>query len=251
MKLEIEFSIDKNKSINLNYNYYITSAIYNLIYKHNIGFSKQLHDEGYKIGNKTFKLFVYSRLMPDKYIIQGANMIIKKGKMRLYVNSPVKEFVNSLGNSLIKEGKMQIGEETFNINNIYLEDNNYFDYRTKFKVLSPIVVTTADKINGVMKPRTVHITEDKYIENIKSNLLKKYFIVKGKLPGHLDIDISFDTNYLKKSKRGNLIDFKGVKIKGYICPFTMECDSDLKKLAVDCGLGENNSIGMGYITEQK
>jgi CRISPR/Cas system endoribonuclease Cas6 (RAMP superfamily) len=30
----------------------------------------------------------------------------------------------------------------------------------------------------------------------------------------------------------------------------MKCCDDIKKVAVDCGIGENNSIGMGYILEK-
>lgn len=247
MKLEIELYADKEKSINLNYNYYITSSIYKLIADHDMNFSKYLHDEGYKLGNKRFKLFVYSRLMPDKFNLQGPNMIIEKGRTRLYINSPIKEFINSLGNSLVKEGEMRIGKEIFKVENINFKDNYDFNYETEFKTLSPIVVTTKKEIDGEIKPRTVYITEDKFVENIKNNLLKKYFLINGKLPDDMNIDISFNDRYIEKNKRGNLIDFKGIKIKGFICPFTMKCASDVKKVAIDCGIGENNSIGMGYI----
>lgn len=251
MKLEIEFIINKTKKINFNYNYYITSAIYNLISEHNKDFSEMLHNEGYKIGNKKFKLFVYSRLMPQKFTIDRSYMVIEKGITRLYVNSPVKEFINSLGNSLIKRGSMKIGDEEFQINNIYLKDSIKFNYETKFIVLSPIVVTTGEEKNGKVKPRTVHITEDKFIENIKNNLIKKYFLVHGKLPDNMCIDIKFDEEYIKNNKKGHLINFKGISVKGYIAPFIMRCSDDIKKVAVDCGIGENNSIGMGYIMEKK
>ena len=247
MKLEIELYTDEKKVINLNYNYYITSTIYKLIEDYNMSYSKYLHDEGYKLGNKKFKLFVYSRLIPDKFNLQGPNMTIAAGRTRLYINSPIKEFINSLGNSLVKKGEVRIGKEMFQVKNIYLKDNYNFDYKTEFKTLSPIVITTKEEIDGEIKPRTVYITEDKFVENIKNNLLKKYFLVNGKLPDDMNINISFDERYIEKNKRGNLIDFKGIKIKGFICPFTMKCASDLKRVAIDCGIGENNSIGMGYI----
>lgn len=247
MRLEIEFIIGETKKINFNYNYYLTSAIYNLISEHNEEFSKMLHDEGYKVGNKKFKLFVYSRLMPDRYTVSGQFMIINKGITKLYINSPVKEFINSLGNSLFERGSMKIGDEEFRISKAYLKDDTVFDYETNFITLSPIVVTTGVKKNGQVKPRTVYITEEKFIENIKNNLLKKYFLIHGKLPENMSIDIEFDKDYIDKHSKGHLINFKGITVKGFIAPFTMKCTDDIKKVAIDCGLGENNSIGMGYI----
>ena len=250
MKLEIEYITYKTKKINFNYNYYLTSAIYSLISEHNEEFSKLLHDQGFMMGNKKFKLFVYSRLIPERYTVDGNSLVINKGITRLYINSPIKEFINSLGNSLVKRGGMKIGDEEFKVNNIYLKDNPVFNYETKFITLSPIVVTTGVKKNGCIKPRTVEITEKKFVDNIKKNLLNKFFLLHGKLPDNMNIEISFDQEYIKKHRRGTLINFKGITVKGFIAPFTMKCTDDIKKIAIDCGIGENNSIGMGYIMEK-
>lgn len=251
MRLEVEFITQEKKKLNFNYNYYITSAIYNLIAEHDEDYSKFLHDEGYLVGNKNFKLFVYSRFMPEKFSVSGDYMIIEKGKSRLFINSPVKEFINSLGNSLIKKGSMKIGQEDFKINNIYLKDDISLDYETKFIALSPIVVTTGIEINDEVRSRTVYIDEPKFTENIKNNLLKKYFLVYGKLPENMSIDIEFDKRYMEKNKKGHLINFKDITIKGFIAPFTMKCEKSIKRVAIDCGIGENNSIGMGYIKEAR
>jgi len=251
MRLEIEFFSSEIKKLSFNYNYYITSAIYDLISEHNKDFSQMLHDEGYKVGNKKFKLFVYSRLMPERYSIDKDYMIIHKGITRLYINSPIKEFINSLGNSMMKKGLMRINDQIFKVNNIYLKDDFVFDYGTEFVTLSPIVVTTGIRKDGQVKPRTVHITDSKFIENIKNNLIKKYYLIYGKLPENMSIDIKFDKEYIKRNRRGHLIHFKGITIKGFIIPFVMTCANDIKKVAIDCGLGENNSIGMGYIMGKK
>jgi CRISPR-associated endoribonuclease Cas6 len=250
MRLEIELFAKEKKKINLNYNYYIISAIYHLLSEHNRDFSEMLHDQGYEIGGKKFKLFVFSKLMPEKYTIEGNSMIIKSGITRLYVNSPVKEFINCIGNSLMKIGNLKIGKEEFVVSNVYLRNQVDFEYETEFVTLSPIIVTTGEMQNGQFKSRTVHISEEKYIENIKNNLIRKYFLIHGKLPQNMSIDIQFDEKYTKNN-RGKLIDFKGITVKGYIAPFKMKCSEDIKRVALDCGIGENNSIGMGYIMEKK
>lgn len=251
MILEIELYAKSERQLDLNYNYYLTSLIYRLLSQHDEDFSSMLHDRGYVVGNKKFKLFVFSRFMPESYSIEGQYMLIKPGKCRLYINSPVERFIECLGNSLLKNGSVRIDRDEYIVNNVYLKDNTSFDYETEFRTLSPIVVTTAMETEEGLKPRTVYIDEPKFIDNIKNNLLKKYFLVHGKLPVNMSIDIEFDQEYLRTKPKGTLINFKGITLKGFIAPFKMRCSEDIKKIAVDCGLGENNSIGMGYIMEKE
>jgi len=221
-----------------------------LLSQHDEDFSSMLHDKGYVVGNKRFKLFVFSRFMPESYSIKGKYMLIKPGKCQLFVNSPIRRFIECLGNSLLKNGEVRIGRDEYIVNNVYLKDNASFDYETEFRTLSPIVVTTARETKEGLKPRTVYINEPKFKENIKNNLLKKYFLVHGKLPDIMGIDIEFDKGYIASRPKGTLTTFKDITIKGFVAPFKMRCSEDIKKIAVDCGIGENNSIGMGYITEK-
>ncbi len=250
MRLEIELIAEGEKRLDLNYNHYFTSLIYNLLSQHDEDFSAMLHKEGYSLGTKKFKLFVFSRFMPASYGIEGRFMVIKPGICRLYVNSPVDRFIECIGNSLINNGAVRIGRDEYTVRNVYLKDKSSFDYETEFLTLSPIVVTTGKEVDGEIKPRTVYIHEDKFIENIKNNLIKKYFLVHGRLPENMSMDIEFDKEYIKSRPKGNLIRFKNITLKGFVAPFTMRCSDDVKKIAVDCGLGENNSIGMGYILEK-
>ncbi len=251
MRLELELIADETKKMNINYNYHISAAIYNLLSQHDQSFSAMLHNEGYKLGNKKFKLFVFSRFMPASYRIEGEHMIINPGICRLFINSPVSRFIECIGNSLIKNGIVKIGGDEYRVVNVYVKDKAVFDYETEFLTLSPIVVTTGREVDGKIKPRTVYIHEKKFTENIKNNLMKKYFLVHGRLPDNMSIDIQFDEEYIKAKPRGVLIRFKNVNIKGFIAPFKMKCSDDIKKIAIDCGLGENNSIGMGYILERE
>lgn len=251
MRLEIEFIAEDEKHLDLNYNYYLTSFIYNLLSQHDEDFSAMLHGEGYALGGKTFKLFVFSRFMPRNYSIKNGCMVIRPGICELFVNSPIKKFIECIGNSLIKTGNVRIDRDDYKVKNVYLKDETSFDYETEFRTLSPIVVTTGKEVGEEIKPRTVYIQEEKFIENIKNNLLRKYFLIYGRLPENMNIDIEFDREYIKAKPRGTLIRFKNVTIKGFVAPFKMKCSEDIKKVAIDCGLGENNSIGMGYIMERK
>jgi CRISPR-associated endoribonuclease Cas6 len=251
MRLEVELNADSELRLDLNYNHHINSLIYRLLFQHDKEFSSMLHNRGYVAGNKRFKLFVFSRFMPESYSIDGKYMLIKPGKCRLFINSPIEKFIECLGNSLLKNGTVRIDRDEYRVNNIYLKDNSSFEYETEFRTLSPIVVTTARETDEGLKARTVYINEPKFTENIKNNLLKKYWLVHGKLPDNMGIDIEFDQNTIRSRSKGTLTTIKGITLKGFIAPFNMRCSKDIKKIAIDCGIGENNSMGMGYIIERE
>lgn len=249
MKLLIEFDIKGDRLLDYNYNYNISSAIYYLLAEQNQEFASRLHNRGHEIGNKKFKLFVFSKFMPASFETSKNGILIKRGRAKLYVNSPLKEFIYYLGSSLMEKGYMRIGNDNYDIANVHYEvvANRQFDYESTFITSSPIVTTTSTMIDGKIKNETVHITEPKYVENIKNNLLKKYFLIHGGLPDDMNIEIEFDQDYIKKNPRGKLITIKGITVKGYIAPFKMKASEDVKNVAIDCGLGEKNSVGMGYM----
>lgn len=49
-----------------------------------------------------------------------------------------------------------------------------------------------------------------------------------------DVSIRFDEKYVKNN-RGKLIRFKNVTLKGYMSPFKMTGDKEVKYAALSCG----------------
>ena len=249
MKLIIEFDIKEDMLLDYNYNYHISSAIYSLLAEQNQEFASKLHNRGQELGNKNFKLFVFSKFMPAKFETSKNGILVKRGRAKLFINSPLKDFIFYLGSALMEKGYMKIGRANYYVANIEYEvkPTKKYNYESTFITSSPIVTTTSELIDGKMKTQTVHIAEPKYVENIKNNLLKKYFLIHGELPDDMNIEIKFDEEYIKKKPRGKLITIKGITVKGYIVPFKMKGSDEVKNVAIDCGLGEKNSVGMGYV----
>lgn len=244
MRIKINFYSEKKQRLDLNYYYYLSSLIYRHLQSSNSDFSSMLHDKGYVLHNKSFKLFTFSQLFPGSFHRDGRYMILN-GNVTWYISSPVKEFILYFAESITSAGAVKIDGCTLEISDVSVLKPPQYSRQMSFKALSPIVVTTCENIDGEMKPRTVKIEDSRFVENIKNNVLRKYFILNNTLPDDMSFNISFKD--VDKYSKGKLINFKGTFIKGYQAPFEFEGNPELIKVACEAGLGEKNASGMGFI----
>ncbi len=244
MRIKIDLEVLQPQTIEINYNYYLSVLIYCLLRESDVDFSSKLHSHGYTIGNKTFKLFCFSKLILAKYSVNGDKLTVKD-RMHWYISSPVGEFVYHLADGLLKKQKMNIGQGKFYIRSVEILKSPKFEGEMKFRSLSPITIHTVEVEDGERKTVSCAPHEMKFVENIKNNLLRKYFLLQGKLPDDMSIQFAVDEKYLRD--RGKLIAYKDTLIKGYQVPFRLKCDSGLMEVAYDCGVGEKNSAGFGFI----
>lgn len=249
LRLQIELQSKDKACIDINYNHFVTASIYEAISQYDNDFANYLHEIGFRRGAKSFKLFVFSNLFPDKYSIKEHLFCIHEGRIKLFINSPINRFTECILQTFLSRGFITFGGINFEIKEIFSLPYEYEDGEEDYVALSPIVVTTGVEVSDQIKPRTVRIDEEKYVINIKNNLSKKYALLYKKQMDN-DISIRFAEKYVKNN-RGKLIRFKNVTLKGYIAPFKMAADKEVKYVALSCGLGENNSIGMGYIMEKR
>lgn len=88
MRLKIEFTC-KNLTLPIAYQSAVQGMIYSIFDKEKYG--KFLHDEGYHIDNKIFKMFVFSNLF-GKYTMDNKT-IVYSNKTCLYIASQSEEFI--------------------------------------------------------------------------------------------------------------------------------------------------------------
>jgi len=244
MRVKITLQALQPQTIEINYNYYLTSLIYHLLSESDVDFSTKLHSEGYALGNKNFKLFCFSRLFPSNHSINADKLIIK-GNMDWYISSPIKEFILHLADGLLRRENVNIGQGEFHIRSAEMLRPPVFAGEMSFKSISPITTHTAEIVDGERKTIHCPLSSPKFAENIKNNLIRKYFLLHGTLPQNMSIGFSIDDKYLED--RGKLIAYKDTRIKCYQIPFNLKCDSKLMEVAYDCGIGEKGSAGFGCI----
>ncbi|OQA92126.1 MAG: CRISPR associated protein Cas6 [Elusimicrobia bacterium ADurb.Bin231] len=271
MQLKLKLQAQQ-QTVPINYQHFLSSAIYNYLATADIKFSSDLHE------SKNFKFFTFSWLQfPRKKIINSSIKILSP-EFFWYISSPWNEFVQNLVNGLLELGGLRIGQYTFPITQtetlpdvILIEAKNL-----KFSCLSPLVITTKKEYNGKLakyyyKPND-NLSE--ISEKIRQNLINKYTTFFGKEPKDTKLKIEFDNVYIKSPKaqvlmhyiksifsnshslpsihhsgrseesRGKTVD---IKIPAIMCPFTVTGSQELIKFGYECGFGELNSAGFGMV----
>ena len=246
MRIKISMVSEGVQTIDINYNYHVSSFIYKCIDASDKGYSQFLHDQGYVEDNKGYKLFCFSMLIAENYKVDGSNFIID-GKVDLYVTSPMKKFLMAFVDIIAMNPDVKIGNGSFRITNIETMIEPDFRDEMRFRCLSPVAMATAVLgENEKLKKIDLYLEDKKYAENIRMNLISKYKILFGREPDNTEINIEFMN--IEKFKRGKRIQYKdNVSIKGYLAPFKMKGSTELMKVAYECGLGDRNSLGLGMI----
>ena len=270
MHLRIKAFTKTPCKISYNYQYVLHSAIYSLIQKSSKEYSEFLHHKGFELNErsandesknikKIFKLFTFSKLkfFPNNRTKYGFENV---KEIEFNFATPVKKSFEHLVLGIFSNSEIILNFQNrntkFNIQSVETIKEPSISGEEKFICLSPICTSTVRIKNGKREQHFLNYMDpkerSKFIQNIKSNLIKKYKTIyeKDYRNGNLDFQFSFDPEYIvkKEGKISKLISFKNnIKIKAYEAPFTIKADPELIKIGYDCGFGEKNSAGFGMV----
>lgn len=229
-----------NLCLPIHYNYYIQSAVYNSI---DDALATFLHEKGYSLDKRTFKMFTFSRLLGKFSINKNENTIIFAGETKLILSSPIDHFCQSLVNGLLTRGKIRLGEAEVAIERVYLKKPNIKLNQVKLRTLSPIVVYRTDlKEDGRKYTQYLKPGDPEYSTLIGDNLRKKYQAFYKEEPPQGEIQVS----PLGRIQE-HIIKYKNFIIKGYSGDILLTAPVPLLQLGVDGGIGGKNSQGFGCV----
>ena len=243
MRIILKLRSSTTFSINFEYHSKIQGFLYSIL--KNTSF-EYLHDK------KGYKFFSFSNIFKDKSDVNLFNLIISSPSCKL-----IREIAYHL--QKIKE------------NNIPLEIGNIFELKS-FKILNynlsfPIKIITATPIIiRIPLKRFSEYSEnstpynmiywrdshplDLFIEFLESNLKKKYY----EFSNYPIKDRIFEQFTFKKQVSTRiLLENKFIPIIGSLWEFSFfkHVDQDIQLFALDCGLGERNSMGFGFMNPIK
>lgn len=249
MRIKLTFSIDKNTALPINYNYLLTSLIYSILSSSSRKFSHFLHEEGFRDEGKRFKLFTYSQLLFAKKRIQKDKIVNLGENIVWFISSPKDEFVQHFVDGLFKKKTIRLGKELLIPEKVETLPGPEFKEVNYFTCLSPITMST--KVENGEDNLQLHyyrLGEDGFAEKLRQNLLRKYRLLYQKEPEESTLEIKFDQDYINRHQQvSRLIDFKGIKIKGWMVPFWTKGSQELVKVGYGCGFGDKNSAGFGMV----
>lgn len=232
--------------IPLDHQHAVASLIYSTLGSASTNFTAKLHDVGYQQAGRNFKLFTFSRIHTRSARVLDENLVLQDPVIELQISSPVIEFIDLLVKGFSGRKIISIRDSEFELVRTELVLAPQFAERMEFRSLSPI---TESYRNGETHPRFLSL-EDNWSEIMQRNLARKYEALYGREPDDTRLCWSWDKEYLAQAAlRGKrfsaLRDIKGIKIRGWLAPFTIEGSRELIELGYEAGFGARNSMGFG------
>lgn len=248
MRIKILADVGDGIILPINYNYPLAGVIYRFLAESDPEYAAFLHNEGYAAAEKRFKLFTFSQLMAERRRITG-DRIHFGSTLTWYVSSPVELFLSHFADTLLTTGRLSIGQHQLQIRDVTVPRIPRFQSEMHFRCLSPIVMSTARERNG---KQTMHycLPDDPALsELIRQNLIRKHEAIQGRAPYDDTLTFAFDQDYIdrRKGRVTRLVDYKGIKIRGVLCPFRVSGSPALIQIGYECGFGDKNSAGFGMV----
>jgi CRISPR-associated endoribonuclease Cas6 len=265
MRLKILLQcVSKPSVIPINYNYQFSAAIYLLLKFGSPEFSQFLHDNGYKIDNKNFKLFTFAVRLHKYEILVNGNFTGSHFKLispciDLIISSPlVDSFIKNFVIGTFEKQKVYITHPEyvtkFIIKGVELIPDPEFTNEMKFRLLNPLVLSTMIEKNGKLIPYYFRLGDEGLVENLRQNLIRKYNLLYNKTIDIKEFEFEFDQEHIKK-KNGVVSKLITIgegsrnesKVKGIMCDFRIKTNPELIKVGYECGFGGKNSMGFGFV----
>ncbi|HET54420.1 MAG TPA: CRISPR-associated endoribonuclease Cas6 [Ignavibacteria bacterium] len=240
MRIEASFRSEKDVLLPVAHNHLVQALIYNHIDEKLANF---LHDEGFVVGKRHFKLFTFSRLSGKVSFISKLKKFKIESPFGLVISSPVESFLPSLAENFLRKENLNLNGSKIFVDSINVHGTPSFDSEVEIKMLSPMTVySTLETKDGRKKTYYYKPFEDEFSELIKQNLLKKYRAFYKQEPKDLNFSIA---PIGITSKHRKIVDYKGLVIEGWMGKYKLEGNPELIKLGYDTGLGAKNSQGFG------
>lgn len=245
MRIQILADVGQGITLPVNYTHLLVGVIYRFLGESNPEYADFLHDEGYRAAKKRFKLFTFSQLMAKHRRITN-DQIHFGSTLTWYVSSPVERFLTHFADTLLTEGRLSIGQHDLKIKDVSILPAPEFRSKMRFKCLSPIVMSAIREYEGKLRTHYCLPDDPQLSQLICQNLIRKHEAIYGR-PSDEALSFSFNKDYIRKStgRVTRLVNYKGIKIRGILCPFHVSGSPALIKVGYECGFGDKNSIGFG------
>lgn len=248
MRIKILADVGDGLTIPINYNHWLSATIYHYLARSNGEYADFLHNDGYIVEKKHFKLFTFSQLMARQRRVQSQTIHFGS-PLVWYVSSPIERFLTHFADTLLTEGRLSAGPHRLHIREVTVPRVPIFTSEMHFRCLSPIVMSTSREQNGKLRCHYCTPNDAELSELIRKNLLRKHEAIYGNQPHDDRFSCHFDADYLhrKQGRVTRLVDYKGIKIRGTLCPLSVAGSPALIRVGYECGFGDKNSAGFGMV----
>ena len=243
----------RQRMLPMDYQYYLSAWIYKVIAKADPEFSNFLHTEGYTFGNKRFKLFTYSPLNFGRPTLWKEKSLFEIHTDQLFLSvsfhlaGAAEKFIIGLFNNQ----QVYVGDQFNGLDLVVTQVERLPEPALKstmnYGAVSPVVISV--KSGNSKYAQYLSPLDDNYIDLLRQNIWNKYDSIPNVAPLSNDLNFEFKLNSEPKSKLVTVKPYtpEQSKVRGFVFDFTMTCPIEIHRLILDCGIGEKNSMGFGWI----
>lgn len=196
-----------------------------------------LHDEGYRLNEKVFKLFTFSNLI-GPYRLED-NSIIYDKEVYFHIASHSEEFMQYVYQFLLTNKKIILNHQVLMLQNIELIDPPYIKgvQEIRLKTISPIVAyKTKEQYVHYFKP-----SDPEFEELCLTNLEEKNLVINQTIQ-----NIFFSINKVNYEKK-RIIRFKNTFYVAYLTEMIVSTNYETLNLIYNTGLSAKGSAGFGML----
>ncbi|MEA3313581.1 MAG: CRISPR-associated endoribonuclease Cas6 [Caldisericota bacterium] len=267
MRIKITYeSRKKGLLLPIHYNYYIESLIYHTFSKE---VSEALHNEGFILDKRRFKLFTFSRILKKGQRVTGNQLKRLKKDLNIknatafyshkktdteealffenainFYFSSVKNFVvEDMGSRAISIPQSSLLNQNIFVVSIEVLAPPKFENKMNIKMLSPMTMYSTMKTSDEnIKTYYYSPYEKEFSELITKNAKKKY---KTAYSNDIEGNLQLTPLYFEERRNRAVVYFKNTRIDGWTGVFKLEGNPELIKITYDAGLGGKNPEGFG------
>jgi CRISPR-associated endoribonuclease Cas6 len=242
MQLTITLTAPEPVELPVHYGHLVQGMIYRGI--ENPLLSRYLHEHGFQLEKRRFKLFTFSRLMGEKSHMDRANKkLTLVPPLQLVICSPIPFIMQELGTGFLRQGRVRIGPAWLTVKEIATAQPRVETDRIQVRMLSPMAVySTLPSVNGRKYTYYYSPFEPRFVELISANLIKKHYLIHGGPP----LSELFSIKPIRVTDADHKItSYKGFTIKGWMGTYELQGDPALLQIALTAGLGAKNPQGYG------
>ena len=247
----------------INYQYPLHSWVYRVIQQADAEFSRFLHNEGYTLEGRRFKLFTFSQLKGEPYRIfkKEERIGFYGSELQLGVSFWIPEAAEHFIRGLFTGQQFRLGDKISQVDlevvRIEALHRPTFNKGMRYRTVTPVVVSK--RVPDRKHPQYLLPNDKEYAQRLLMNLQRKAEAVGLSLtaPTMVSKELAehWELNLISPFRKKGILVKQHTpmqnKIIGYIYDFTLTAPPEVQQLAYYAGLGEDNSMGFGYVEELK
>ncbi len=250
MRIHLQLSIRRGNTLPINYQYPIAAWIYKTIHLANPEFSNWLHEQGYSYEKRKFKLFTFSPIKFENYVIQKDRIIAQAPNCSITLSFLLPEAVKHFVSGCFRNQHFGLGDKIsqvdFEVKAIDIESPVELGTVSRFRSQFPICISEPVERNGKLTSQYLNPDDMGYEKRFFDNLREKYQSANEGLTapkGNCKLTVlNTPKSKLITIKQGTIAE---TKVRGYQYDFEIQAPKELIEVGYYAGFGEKNSMGMG------